>query len=113
MGANDDIADDEFPNDEFFPDINRLLGNMTNGASTSTSVAPYVMLSSLLGLRFGLLLVAIDMDMMLLAYDLDCLPSFNNMLLVSIIITIILFTFIHYFSGLNLMENSSIIQQQL
>ena len=34
--------DDEFPNDDFFPDIDDLFDDMTNDASASASAGPYV-----------------------------------------------------------------------
>lgn len=60
MTANCDI-----PDDDFFLDVDHLLGDMTNDAPASSSAAPHVILSSLIGLVFGLLLVEIDVDMML------------------------------------------------
>lgn len=87
MVARIDIPDDEFLDNDFFLDIDYLLGDMTNGVSASCSTAPYVMLSSLLGLAFGLLLVAIvKMDMIHVSYVLDGMTRFNNLMLVSIML---------------------------
>jgi hypothetical protein len=61
--------DDVFPNEDFFPDINNLFGDMsltddnTNGGSTSTPApAPYVFLIFTFVLQF--LVLAIDLDML-------------------------------------------------
>ena len=70
MVANGDSTDDEFPNDDFFPDVNDLFSDMTIGTSAPSATVLYAILSSVLGLAFGLLLVVIDMDMMHFAYDL-------------------------------------------
>ena len=67
----------------------------------------YVLLSSPLGFAFGLLAVEIDVDMMLTLFILYCMPRFNNPFRVSIAMSIIFYLL---FSGLNLMENFSIIQ---
>uniref|UniRef100_M8CEQ7 RING-type E3 ubiquitin transferase n=1 Tax=Aegilops tauschii TaxID=37682 RepID=M8CEQ7_AEGTA len=39
VAANGDITDDEFPNDDFFPDVNDLFSDMTIGTSTSSATA--------------------------------------------------------------------------
>lgn len=101
VAVNSDIPDNEFPNDDYFPDVDQLLGDMTNGAPASSSAAPYVIVSSLLGLTFGLLLVAIDLNMILISYHLDCMTSFNNLLLV-LIIAIMLFMFYPLFFWIKL-----------
>ena len=80
------VANGDIPDDDFFPDIDNLLGDMTNRLSASPSTAPYVILSSLLELAFGLLLVAIDRDMIHVTYVLNCMISFNNLLLVLIML---------------------------
>jgi hypothetical protein len=61
--------DDVFPNEDFFPDINNLFGDMsltddnTNGGSASTPApAPYVFLIFTFVLQF--LGLAIDLDML-------------------------------------------------
>lgn len=104
VAANSDIPDNEFPNDDYFPDVDHRLGNLTNDAPASSSAAPYVILSSLLGLAFGLLLVATDMNMILVSYQLDCMTSFNNLLLVLVIIAIVLFMFYPLFCWIKLNE---------
>lgn len=77
---------DESPNNNFFPDVEDLFDDMTNDVSASSAAFLYVViLSSLLGLAFDLVLLGIDMGMMLVAYDLICMTSFNNLLSVSII----------------------------
>ena len=55
VAANGDIPNDEFPNDDFFPDGNDLFSDMTIGTSAPSATEPYAILSSLLGLAFGLL----------------------------------------------------------
>ncbi|XP_073357895.1 uncharacterized protein [Aegilops tauschii subsp. strangulata] len=40
MAANGDITDDEFPNDDFFPDVNDLFSDMTIGTSAPSATAP-------------------------------------------------------------------------
>jgi hypothetical protein len=103
--------DDEFPNDDFFPDVDDLFDDMTNGASASASAAPYVILSFLLGLVFGVLLVAIDINMMSFLYDFDCMTSFNNLLFVSIIFTIMFFLLFFWIKFNRKMPNYSTIQK--
>ena len=114
VAANGDITDDEFPNDDFFPDVKDLFSDMTIGTSAPSATAPYAILSSLLGLAFGLLLIAIDMDMMHFAYDFDCMTSLNELLLVSSFINILLFMFYPLFFWVKLngkMPNYSTIQK--
>ncbi|XP_073360370.1 uncharacterized protein [Aegilops tauschii subsp. strangulata] len=114
VAANGDITDDEFPNDDFFPDVNDLFSDMTIGTSAPSATAPYAILSSLLGLAFGLLLIAIGMDMMHFAYDFDCMTSLNELLLVSSFINILLFMFYPLFFWIKLngkMPNYSTIQK--
>jgi len=102
VAANGDITNDEFPNDDFFPDVNDLFSDMTIGTSAPSATAPYAILSSLLGLAFGLLLIAIDIDMMHFAYDFDCMTSLNELLLVSSFINILLFMFYPLFFWIKL-----------
>ena len=75
---------------------------MTIGTSAPPATATYAILSSLLGLAFGLLLIAIDMDMMHFAYEFDCMTSLNELLLVSSFINILLFMFYPLFFWIKL-----------
>ena len=100
MAANGDITDDEFPND--IPDVKDLFSDMMIGTSAPSATAPYAILSSLLGLAFGILLVAIDMDMMHFAYVFDYMTSLNEMLLVYSFTTILLFMFYPLFFWIKL-----------
>ena len=90
-------TDDEFP-DDFFPNVDHLLHNMTLGDcavaianASSSSIVMYVFLSSSLGFAFGLLAVEIDMDMMLILFIIYCIPRFNNLFPVSIAMSIIFY----------------------
>ena len=56
-------ADDCFPNDDFFPDINNLFGDMATDVdtgNTSSSAVPYVFLFLVAVIRSWLLLLEID-----------------------------------------------------
>ena len=84
MAASDD---DFFANDDFFPDTDGLFEE-----EMSTS-APYVTLSSLIGLVLGLLSIAIDLDVMSIFYNLGCMHSFDHILLARVFTAIMISTF--------------------
>ena len=112
MAANDNILDDEFPNDDFFPDVDDLFDDMTNDTSASFAAISYVILSSPPGLAFGLLVPVIDMDIFLVAYYLNCMTSFNKQLHVSIVIYIMLIMFDLLFFLIKFNRKCLIIQQE-
>ncbi len=57
-------ADDYFPNDDFFPDVDDLLGNMSSSANASgSSSAPYVLLVFLSDMMQYVLLFPICLDL--------------------------------------------------
>jgi hypothetical protein len=86
-------AHDYFPNDDYFPDADDLFGDMAADANASSFTAPYGFLSLLLGIAFGLLVLAIDMDMMFVSYLPDCITIFSTLLLEPIIIFIMIIMF--------------------
>lgn len=73
-------------NDDLLPDVDHLVGDITNGAPASSSTAPYISFSSLLGIASGLLLLSINMDMMFICYVPNCMVSYITLLLDEIVI---------------------------
>src|SRR4051812_15157625 len=76
----------------------------------STS-APYVTISSLIGLVLGLLSIAIDLDVMSIFYNLDCMSSFNHYCLLGFSLLSWLIRITCYIYGLKYRRNYLIIQQ--
>ena len=98
MAASDD---DFFANDDFFPDTDGLFEE-----DMSTS-APYVTLSSLIGLVLGLLSIAIDLVVMSIFYNLGCMHSFGYILLASVFTAIMISTYYMLYFWINIYEKLS------
>lgn len=95
-----------------------LLHNMTLGdgawTTNTSSIAAYAFLSLVLGFAFGLLAVAIDVDTIFIPFVLDCMTSFMNLFLDSIIICVLIIMFYLPFSELNFMKkNAQIVNSRL
>lgn len=87
----------------FFPDVDDLLHNMSvidGGApgNTSTSSTPYVFLSLLIGISYGLFVPGIDLDMTFLLY----IPNYMSSNFVRWIIMFNLFNMIYLVFFINL-----------
>ena len=83
-------SDDNFPDDDYFPDINNLFDDMgDNGANINANAngaapvpAPYVIFLHLFEIMLQTLLIAICLDMLFAHYPLDCMTSLISLLLV-------------------------------
>ena len=70
-------ADDFFPNNDYFPDVNNIFGDMnTDGANGSSSNTPYVLICVLLDIVLKTIVIAICVEL-LLAYSLELLLAYS------------------------------------
>jgi hypothetical protein len=97
----DDHEDDVFPNEDFFPDIDNLFGDMsltddnTNGGSASAlAPTPYVFLIFAFVLQF--LGLAIDLDMLDMFCSYRSLVNLVSLISMFLAILCLLFSWIKY-----------------